>query len=155
MELADTPSPFLLGRGSRMNAVEARTSKAYWRRIGALWAMFGVFGLVITAMASQPVVGIFGLLLMAAPAWLLLRRRATWVRRLDGSGVTLRSGKQLGWADFERVIDVHAIRGGSKWHNHYELVFRNGCARVFDRMLENADEVLVVVKALERGQRPF
>ena len=138
-----------------MNAVEARTSKAYWRRIGALWAMFGVFGLVITAMASQPVVGIFGLLLMAAPAWLLLRRRATWVRRMDGSGVTLRSGKQLGWADFEKVIDVHAIRGGSKWHNHYQLVFRNGSARVFDRMLENADEVLGVVKALERGQRPF
>jgi hypothetical protein len=137
-----------------MSAVEARTSKAYWLRIGVIWGMFGLFGLAMTAVARQPAMGIFGLLMMAAPAWLLLRRRATWMLRIDDDGVTLRSGKRFAWAGFEKVVDVHAVRGGAKWHNHYELVFRDGRARVYDRVLENAQEVLGALKAVQQGERP-
>src|SRR5262249_48962176 len=64
--------------GSNMNAIEAKTSQSYWRRIGGLWVMFGFFGLVIMAMAKKPAMGIFGLLVVLAPAWLLYRRRVTW-----------------------------------------------------------------------------
>lgn len=138
-----------------MNAVEVRTSKGYWRRIAVLWAMFGVFGLVITAMARQPLVGILGLAVMATPVGLLIRRRATWVLRMDASGVTLRNGKQFAWTGFEKVVDVHATRGGARWHNHYELVFRDGHGRVFDQVTENAGQVLGVLKSLERGEKPF
>jgi hypothetical protein len=138
-----------------MNVIEAKTGKAYWRRIGLLWAMFGFFGLVMTATAKQPALGIFGLVMMVAPAWLLYRRRVCWLARMDSNGVTLLSGKRLPWSDFEKVVDVHAIRGGAQWHNHYELVFRSGRARVFDRMLANADQVVAVVKALEGGEDPL
>ena len=138
-----------------MNAVELKTGKGYWRRIGLLWAMFGFFGFVISAMARTPAPGILGLLLMIAPAWLLVRRRMTWAARLDAEGVILRSGKRLAWADFEKVIDVHVVRGGARRHNHYELVFRGGRARVFDFMLANGAEVVGVIKTLERGENPF
>jgi len=138
-----------------MNAIEVKTGSAYWRRIGLLWAMFGLFGLVMTAMAREPALGILGLVVMISPAWLLYRRRVLWVARIDGDGVTLRSGKRLAWADFEKVVDVKAMRGGAQWHNHYELVFRSGRARVFDRMLSNADEVIAAITALARGDNPF
>jgi hypothetical protein len=106
-------------------------------------------------MARAPALGILGLVVMISPAWLLYRRRVLWVARIDGDGVTLRSGKRLAWADFEKVVDVQAVRGGARWHNHYELVFRSGRARVFDRMLSNADEVVAAVTALARGTNPF
>jgi hypothetical protein len=138
-----------------MPSIELKTAPAYWRRIGLLWGMFGFFGLVISAMAANPVLGFFGLLLMIAPAWLLIQRRATWIARMDGDGVTLRSGKRLPWSDFEKVVDVQAVRGGARWHNHYELIFRSGRARVFDRMLANADEAVPAVTALMRGENPF
>ncbi len=117
--------------------------------------MFGFFGFVISATAKQPLLGTIGLLVTLAPGWLLYRRRVSWLARVDDAGVTLLSGKRLAWSDFEKVVDVHAIQGGARWHNHYELVFRNGRARVFDRMLANAEEVVAVVKALERGEDPF
>ena len=138
-----------------MNAIEAKTGPGYWRRIGVVWGMFGLMGLAITAAARMPAMGIFGLLMMAAPAFLLYRRRVTWAARFDGEGVTLMNGKRLPWSELEKVVDVHVVRGGAKWHNHYELVFRSGQARVFDRMLANADEVLGLLKALERGENPF
>jgi hypothetical protein len=138
-----------------MNAIEAKTGRQYWRRIAILWAMFGLFGFVITAMAKAPALGIFGLVLMVAPAYLLWSRRRWWVARMDGDGVLMRSGKRFAWVDLEKVVDVTAVRGGAKWHNHYELVFRGGRARVFDRMLANSDEVVAVVQALQRGENPF
>src|SRR5205814_2140528 len=119
-----TPS----NRGGDMKAIEAKTGQAYWRRIGLLWAMFGFFGLVMTATAKQPALGIFGLVTMVAPAWLLYRRRVCWLAGLDVDGATLLSGQRLPWSDFEKVVDVHAVRGGARWHNHYELVFRSGRA---------------------------
>jgi hypothetical protein len=138
-----------------MNAIELKTGKQYWRRVAILWVMFGLFGLVISAMAKRPAVGLFGLLVMVAPGLMLVSRRMTWAARLDAEGVTLRSGKRLPWSDFDKVVDVHAVRGGAKWHNHYELVFRSGRARVFDRMLENGDAVVGALQALERGDNPF
>jgi hypothetical protein len=138
-----------------MNTIQAKTSQAYWRRIGLLWAMFGSFGLIMTAMAKEPALGIFGLLVMLAPGWLLYRRRATWMATMDGAGVTLLSGKHLPWAELQKIVDVHALRGGARWHNHYDLIFRGGRARVFDRMLANSDEVLGVIKALEQGYNPL
>jgi hypothetical protein len=138
-----------------MNPIEVRTGKAYWRRIGLLWGMFGFFGLVMTAMARAPLLGIVGLVMMIAPAWLLYQRRVLWVLRMDREGVTLRSGKRMPWGDLQQVVDVTAVRGGARWHNHYELVFRNGRARVFDRMLANADEVVRALGPLAHGQNPF
>jgi hypothetical protein len=117
--------------------------------------MFGFFGLVISAMAASPVLGFFGLFLMIAPAWLLIQRRATWIARMDADGVTLRSGKRFPWSDFEKVVDVQANRGGARWHSHYELFFHGGHARVFDRMLANADEAVAAVGTLAHGQNPF
>jgi hypothetical protein len=138
-----------------MTAIDLKTSGAYWRRIGLLWAMFGFFGLVMTAMARSPALGIFGIVVVVAPAWLLWRRRVTWAARLDADGVLLRNGKRLPWADFEKVVDVHAVRGGARWHSHYDLVFRSGRASVFDRVLANADEAVRALKALERGENHF
>jgi hypothetical protein len=138
-----------------MRAIDAKTGKQYWRRVALLWGMFGFFGLVISAMAKTPALGLFGLFLMIAPAYMLVSRRMTWVARLDGDGVTMHSGKRFAWSDFEKVVDVHALRGGAKWHNHYELVFKSGRARVFDRMLANRDEVVGALQALERGENPF
>jgi hypothetical protein len=132
-----------------MNTVELKTSGAYWRRIAILWALFGFIGLAITATAKLSALGIFGISIMLAPAFLLIRRRMTWAARFDGTGVTLRSGKQLAWADFEKVVDVHTVKGG---HNHYQLVFRGGRARVFDRMLANAGEVVGILSGLARGE---
>jgi hypothetical protein len=138
-----------------MNAIEVKTGGAYWKRIGLLWGMFGFIGLVMEAMARRPALGILGLVLMVAPAYMLWSRRVWWIARMDADGVTLRSGKRYAWSDFEKIVDVHAVRGGAKWHNHYELIFKSGRARIFDRMLANADEVLAVVKALERSENPF
>ncbi len=138
-----------------MNAIQLQTGAQYWRRLALLWGLFALIGLAIAAVAKQPLLGVFGLLLMIAPAYMLLTRRIWWVSRMDGDGVTLISGRRFAWADFEKVIDVHAIRYSARWHNHYELVFRNGRARVFDRMLKNADDVVAALKALDRGERPF
>jgi hypothetical protein len=138
-----------------MNGIEAKTGKQYWQRITVLWAMFGLMGFVITAMAREPAIGILGLLLMVTPAYMLWSRRRWWVERMDGDGILLRSGKRFAWADFDKVVDVHAVRGGARWHNHYELVFRGGRARVFDRMLANSAEVVAVLQALERRENPF
>jgi hypothetical protein len=138
-----------------MVPIDLKTAPAYWRRIALLWGMFGFFGLVIAAMAASPALGIFGLLLMLAPAWLLLRRRLTWAARMDGDGVTLRNGKRLAWSELEKVVDIQATRGGARWHNHYELIFRSGRACVFDRMLANANEVVAAVTVLARGENPF
>lgn len=127
--------------------IEARTGKSYWRRVALLWGMFGILGLITCAMARKPALGIFGILLMLAPAWLLVRRRFTWVHHLDDTGVTLRSGKHFAWSDLKKVVDVQAVRGGAKGHSHYELVFDRGRALVFDRVLENAEEVLAHIRA--------
>lgn len=134
--------------------IEARTARRYWVRIAVLWGMFALFGFIISAMAKQPVQGFFGLFLMVAPAFLLIRRRLTWAHRFDDGGVALRSGKRFAWADLQKVIDVHAVRGGAKWHNHYVLAFKQGRALVFDRMLDNSGEILALLKTLERAGKP-
>jgi hypothetical protein len=131
-------------------AIEAKTSPAYWRRIAILWALFAIMGLAISATARKPAQGLFGIALALAPAAMLWRRRATWVARLDDEGVTLRSGKRLPWSELERVTDVHARRGAAEWHSHFELAFKRGRARVFDRMLANADEVVGAIRAREK-----
>jgi hypothetical protein len=138
-----------------MSAIEVKTGKQYWRRVAILWAMFGLFGFTISAMAKKPAVGLFGLAVMAAPVYMLVSRRLTWAARLDGEGVTLRGGKRLAWSELEKIVDVNAVRGGARWHSHYELVFKSGRARVFDRMLANGDEVVAALQALERGDNPF
>ena len=138
-----------------MHTIEVKTGSQYWRRLAVLWAMFALIGLAMVAVARQPLLAVLGLALAVAPAYMLYTRRIWWVARMDVEGVTLISGKRFAWADLEKVVDVIAMRYGGKWHNHYELVFHSGRARVFDRMLKNADEVMAAIKALERGERPF
>ena len=138
-----------------MQPIELKTGSTYWQRIGFLWGMFFLIGFALSAVARRPVMGIFGLVLMFAPALLLLNRRFTWVARLDSEGVVMRSGKRHAWRDFEKVIAVHAVKGGARWHNHYALIFKSGRGRIFDRMLANAPEVLAVVQMLEQGNNPF
>jgi hypothetical protein len=138
-----------------VNSLRLQTGTQYWRRLAVIWGLFGLIGLAITAVARQPLLGVLGLLLMVAPAYMLWSRRAWWVARMDGDGVTLLSGKRFAWSGFEKVFEVNARRYGATWHSHYELVFKDGHARVFDRMLKNSDEVMPVLQALGRGERPF
>lgn len=134
-----------------MSVLELQTGSQYWRRLALIWGMFAVIGFAIAAVAKQPLLGFTGLFLMVAPAYMLWSRRNSWVARMDGDGVGMISGKRFGWAEFEKVFEIKA-RGG---HSHYEIVFKGGRARVFDRMLSNKNEVVSVVAALGRGENPF
>src|SRR5260221_3826730 len=130
-----------------MNAIQLKTGVQYWRRMALLWGMMALIGFAIAAVAKQPLQGFLGLFVMVAlPAYMLFTRRIWWVARMDGDGVTLISGKRYAWADFEKVVGVITTRSGGQWHSHYELVFKNGRARVFDRMLKNGDEVVAALK---------
>jgi hypothetical protein len=133
-----------------MPVLEAKTSRAYWGRIAILWALFAFIGLAISASARKPALGLLGIAIALAPSAMLWRRRATWVARLDDEGVTLRNGRRLSWSELEQVTDVHARRGAAEWHSHFELRFKRGRARVFDRMLANGDEVVGAIRAREK-----
>jgi hypothetical protein len=140
-----------------MEPMVLRTSRGYWMRIGGLFVLFGLIALGIGVQAVRrgpPLMLAFAVALALTPAWLLWSRRR-WVARLDSDGVQLRDGRRFAWANFEKVVAVYVQRGGARWLNHYELHFRDGRARLFHRMVDDAHDVLALLQALERGHNPF
>lgn len=146
-----------------MIAIRLQTGGQYWRQLALLWGLFGFLGLTILAVARTAPLAFVGLVMMIVPAYMLVSRYIWWVARMDDDGVTLVSGKRYAWTDLERIIDVRGVsfafpienappfRYQAHGHNHYELIFKGGHARVFDRMLKNGAEVAAALAALERG----
>src|SRR5580765_4717006 len=105
-------------------AIEARTSRGYWVRIGIVAAIFGpiaMFGLVgaigaVVSPRSHGPGGAIGELVLAvvmsAPVVFLLTRRGSWPQWFDERGVTLRNGRRFDWNDLERVVEVRFRRYG-------------------------------------------
>ena len=98
-------------------------------------------------------IGLFTLGL-GALAMLLEHRR--WAKIFDNEGVTRRDGQRFHWADLleQKAVHMQLSSGGQGALNNYELVFKNGKALVFHRMLENEKEVMAFLETLSVKQKP-
>ena len=150
-----------------MQSIQLQTGAQYWRGLAVLWALFGFMGLTMIIFARTTTEGLLGVFFALVPSYMLIARHIWWVARMDRDGVMLVSGRRFAWADLVKVVDVRGVHYAipiqnaaslnytSSAHNHYELVFKHGRARVFDRMLKNPDEAVAALDALERGEHPF
>jgi hypothetical protein len=146
-----------------MPPVELRTARSYWLRIGFILGLLSLLSVPILARGlgsfdtrSGRTLTAMGALLALAPIVIVALDRSRWVRVFDERGVTKRSGRFLPWTDFREVRAVHLVTkyGTSAAINHYELVFAHGKAAVFPLVTENLAEVMSIVTALQRGDRP-
>jgi hypothetical protein len=151
-----------------MQAIEIKTAKSYWKRMGCLGAVFGSIALLslVAGVSSLVNPGPYGndprsvairtvpvVVLCLIPVFILRHSRQRWVARIDERGVTRRDGKLFAWGGFKGVRAIR--RRPNAPINHYELHFQDGSAHVYHQVTENAPEVLNLVSALERGVNPF
>jgi hypothetical protein len=151
-----------------VQAIDIKTARSYWWRMGCLGAILGGIALIFLASGVRSLLNpspygddlgsvAFRTLVIVAmcafPAFVLRHFRRRWVTRIDERGVTRRDGKVFAWSGFKGVKAIR--RKGTGPINHYELHFQDGSAHVYHQVIENAREVLAVVTALERGPNPF
>lgn len=143
--------------------LELPTARHYWHRIVWIYVLVAPFVAMAAGQAAldygrperlEMFLGLSGIaaFLLLVPTVLLLARRR-WVARMDGDGVVLRNGRRFSWSDFRGVEARHNRR--LRIVNHYDLVFTDGRAGVFHRMVANPFELENVLYALERGENPF
>jgi len=98
-------------------------------------------------------IGLFSFGLGALAMWLEHR---LWAKTFDREGVTRRDGKKFRWADLREKNAVHMQLSSGRQGalNNYELVFKDGKALVFHRMLENDQEVMAALEMLSAKQKP-
>ncbi|MCL4275328.1 MAG: hypothetical protein KJZ77_15765 [Anaerolineales bacterium] len=85
-----------------------------------------------------------GLFTLGLGALAMLLEQRMWARTFTHEGVTRRDGKQFRWADLleKNAVYIRQRGAGQGSLNNYELVFKDGKALVFHRMLENEGEVM-------------
>jgi hypothetical protein len=139
-----------------MQSIEVKTASSYFVRMGCVGALFLGLAAAMGLRATRPGGGAFALLALifcAIPIVVIAVDRRSWARRIDATGVTLRSGRLLAWNAFQRVVTITYPAG--RGVKRYELVFQTGSARVFPLVTENRAEVEAVMQALSRGINPF
>lgn len=119
--MADSPAP-----------VEV-TLRAQGRSFGCLWALCVPMGLLAASVsmnANTPLYGsplplLFGIVVGGLPLLLTFSRRFA-VARVDGQGLTLRSGKLHRWADLRGIGKVQVMRNGRPLRIDYTIGFKTG-----------------------------
>jgi hypothetical protein len=145
------------------DAVEVKTARSYAVRMGCLHSALavGLLGPCVAMVRRSSHFGMndaillaMGAALVLAPIVLLVHDRRRWIRRFDGSGVELRSGKRHSWRDFvgAREVRWRSTRGNS-WY--FAISFRGGSGRVYPTGVENVAEVLQTVRALCDRSSPY
>lgn len=112
-----------------MNPIEIEIKRSYYTRL----IFIGIFTLGIGA-------------------FFMYMEHRQWVWLFDSVGVTRIDGKRFLWSDLQKKIFVHWQRyAGGKLGplNHMELEFKDGKAKVFPLMLENAQQVMTYLEKFQ------
>ena len=78
--------------------------------------------------------------------------RRSFVYKVDGNGILLRSGREIPWADVQSLLARKGAGENAGTVSRVDITYAGGRALVLSRWLENGDEV---AEALRVGLREF
>jgi hypothetical protein len=136
------------------------TERGYWKRMTGLFVLSAaIAGLTIAQVVhsgtANPAFLVFAAVVLLLPTPFLIQRQQ-WIASLDDKGVTLRSGKQYKWTDFEsctpRLLQRQPMRG---FVNNYDLRFKTRTVGLYHRMAPNQFELEAIARELMAGTNRF